>query len=139
MIIIDITTLPEITTTIALDRMLIAHANGTYKKISPVDVGFKYEASRGIVIHTSITPNTISTNTDQSIIRDLDNGFGARLSVLKVPHDITLTGVKRGSRGYNGETTVSNNSTDTEYTSGLAIQVNAWASLTPTINRFRRK
>ena len=46
---IDITTLPEITTTIASDRMLIAHADGTNKKISPADVGVSYEASRGIV------------------------------------------------------------------------------------------
>ena len=137
---IDITTLPEITTTIASDRMLIAHADGTNKKISPADVGVSYEASRGIVIDTSVTPNTISTNTDQSTISDLDIGSGARLAVLKVPHDITagtnitLTGVKPGSGGYNGETTVSINSTDTQYTSGLAIQVNAGTLPTPTID-----
>jgi len=137
---IDIIALPEITATIASDRMLIAHADGSNKKISPENVGVSYEASRGIVINTSVTPNTISTNTDQSTISDLDIGSGARLAVLKVPHDITagtnitLTGVKPGSGGYNGETTVSINSTDTQYTSGLAIQVNAGTLPTPTID-----
>ena len=137
---IDIIALPEITATIASDRMLIAHADGSNKKISPENVGVSYEASRGIVIDTSVTPNTISTNTDQSTISDLDIGSGARLAVLKVPHDITagtnitLTGVKPGSGGYNGETTVSINSTDTQYTSGLAIQVNAGTLPTPTID-----